>query len=282
MNLDELNQEIRKIMDERNNGGIPEFDGYSPDEMHSIIHFLFDENCPIRMNNLEEDEFKRVPIFNGVKFLLEKVSANNGIKLTAKGFLPTKIVSELYNQDYFEEEMIEKGIIKLYKETDSQFVQLSRILLEIAGLIKKVKGSLTITVKGKKILDNNQLLLEEVLVAYCKKFNWAYFDGYESENIGRLGCGFSLMLLNKYGNELRNENFYADKYFAAYRMLKANILPIYGTLENYVNNCYRHRMIDQFGLLTGIISVERQVKFREPKQIQKTEMLNKLFECRRP
>jgi hypothetical protein len=282
MNLDELNQEIKKIMDERNNTGIPEFEGYSPAEMHSIIHFLFDSSCPIRIKKLKTDEFKRIPIFKGVKFLLEQVVVSNGVKLTAKGFLPTKIVADLYNQKYFAEEMIEKGIVKLYKETDSHFVRLCRILLELTGVVKKANGSLTITVKGKKILDKDQLLLEEILGTYCNKFNWAYFDGYEMDDCGRLGCGYSIYLLDKYGDTIHKDSFYSQKYFRAYPMLAENIEPGYGTVENYLNRCYANRMIDHFGLLTGIIVKIGISKYGEPKQIQKTDLLNKLFECRRP
>lgn len=283
MNLDELNQEIKKIMHERNNNGIPEFEGYSPAEMHNIIHFLFDSNCPIRIKKLKTEEFIGVPIFNGVKFLLEQVVFNNGLKLTAKGFLPTKIVADLYNQKYFTEEMIEKGISKLYKETDSLYVRLCRILLEITGAVKKSKGKMTITVKGKKFLGDEQLFIEEILKAYCTRFNWAYFDGYESENIARLGCGFSIILLGKYGKELRDERFFANKYFEAFPMLKENVVPNYGTLEDYVFNCYSYRMIEQFGLLTGLISIENSNrKYSELKKIQTTNLFEKLIDILPP
>ncbi len=282
MDLDEVNKEIKKVMDARNNSGVLEFEGYSPLEMHKIIHFLFEADSPIKIKELNQDEFFEIPIFNGVKFLLTHISVNNGIKLTAKGFLPTKIVTELYNQKYFAEDMIENGISKLYKETDSHFVRLCRILLEITGVVKKAKGSLTITVKAKKILENDQILLEEILKTYCKKFNWAYFDGYEMEDCGRLGCGYSIYLLDQYGSEIHQDNFYAKKYFTAYPMLTENIEPGYGTVEDYINRCYSNRMIEHFGLLTGIIKKIGSPKYREPKQIQKTDLLNKLFECSKP
>jgi len=61
------------------------------------------------------------------------------------------------------EEYIEKGILKLYKETDSMSVNLSRILIELAGLIKKRKGKISLTKTEKKrfkiIFDYWQLFL---------------------------------------------------------------------------------------------------------------------------
>lgn len=280
MNLeDEINKEIKNFMDERNLRGIPEFEGYSPDQMHRIINFLFEESCPVQLKKLNPNDFELIPIFKGVKFLLNEVLVKDGIKLTAKGFLPTKLVADLYDQKYFLDEMIEKGVSKLYKETDTFYIRLTRILLELTGAVKKSKGRLTITAKGKKYLLNDQFLLEEILKSYCTRFNWAYFDGYGygTENIGRLGCGFSLILLAKYGIEVRDERFYAEKYFDAYPMLKADIEPSYGTIEEYVYNCYSYRMIEQFGLMTGIISIENDRKFRDLRQIQATELFRNLI-----
>jgi hypothetical protein len=282
MDLDSLNEEIKKLMDARNNKGIPEFEDYSPFEMHNIVQNLFDENCPIKIKKLKTADFHRIPIFNGVKFLLDQLSATEGIKLTAKGYLPTKIVSNLYNQKCFSEEMIDKGISKLYKETDSLYVRLCRILLELSGVAKKAKGQLILTKKGKNCLVKDQLLFEEILKAYCKKFNWGYFDGYELENIGRLGCGFSIYLLNKYGNEVLQNDFYAKKYFTAYPILIEEIHPRYGTVESYVSRCYSYRMFEQFGMLTGIIKTIGEHKYGEPKFIQKTELLELLFEVNQP
>lgn len=277
MNLDQLNQEIKKLMDERNNVGIPEFEGRSSAEMHSIIHFLFEENSPIQLKKLKEEDFDLIPIFKGVKFLLNRISIIDGLKLTAKGFLPTKLVAELYDQKYFLDEMIENKISKLYKETDWIFVHFSRILLEITGAAKETKGKLVITTKGKKFLQNDQLLLEEILKAYCNRFNWAYFDGYESDEIARLGSGFSIILLGKYGKEVRDERFYARKYFEAFPMLKQNNESHYGTIEEYVYNCYSLRMFEKFGLLTGLISIQSDRKFRDLRQIQTTELFDKLI-----
>lgn len=282
MDLDSLNEEIKKIMESRNNTGIQEFEGYSPDEMHNIVHHLFDENCPVKIKRMKSDDFQRIPIFNGVKFLLNQLSEMEGIKLTAMGYLPTKIVSDLYNQKYFSEEMIEKGISKLYKETDSLYVRLCRILLELSGVAKKSKGKLILTKKGTNCLVKDQLLLEEILNAYCKKFNWGYFDGYELENIGRLGCGYSIYLLNQYGSDVLQNDFYSKKYFTAYPMLIEEIHPRYGTVESYINRCYSYRMFEQFGMLTGIIKKIGEHKYGEPKFIQKTELLELLFEVNQP
>jgi hypothetical protein len=132
---------------------------------------------------------------------MDLIDKNGEIKLTSKGFLPTKIVSELYQQGFLKENHIEKGFSKLYKETDSMTVNISRILIELAGLTKKRNGKLSLTKTATKILSDNYELLRLILVTFATKFNWAYYDGYGENQIGQLGYGFTLTLLSKYGKE---------------------------------------------------------------------------------
>jgi hypothetical protein len=275
MDLDGINKVIKKEMEKQNKTGLAEFEGYSPEEMHHIIHFLFDQSCAVQIKQLSKEEYAMIPILSGVKFLVNYLLENEKIKLTAKGFLPTKIVAELYQQNYFTEEIIESGISKLYKETDSLFVNQIRIIAELSGVVKKGKGILSLTTKGKKCLNNEQNLLEDLFRVYCRKFNWAYYDGYAMTEIGRLGCGFSLILLNKFGNVKMNQNFYAEKYFTAYPMLKENIQSNYSTVEEYVANCYTLRTFDRFGSLFGLVQFERGARYSGPVFVQKT----KLFDC---
>lgn len=278
MNLDGLNKHMKKVMDERNRQGIPEFEGYSPDEMNTILYFLFEDNCPMKIRKIDSSLFSSIPIFNSVKFLLNYLHEKNEVKLTAKGFIPTKLVAEIYAQKYYLDSHIELGITKLYKETDSNYIHLTRILTEITGAAKKIKGKLSLTATGKKLLTDDQALLETILKTYCNRFNWAYFDAYESENIGKLGCGFSLILFNNYGDTVKEDSFYGSKYFAAFPLLKEGIVPTYGTLEYYVNNCYQHRMISQFAFLTGIMESLNNQNYKERLKIQKTTLFDQLFE----
>lgn len=282
MDLDGLNEHMKKVMDERNRQGIPEFEGYSPEEMNTILYFLFEDNCPVQIRKIDSSLFSSIPIFKSVKFLLNYLHENKEVKLTAKGFIPTKLVAEIYAQKYYLDSHVELGITKLYKETDSNYIHLTRILTEITGAAKKMKGTLSLTAAGKKLLTDDQTLLEAILKTYCNRFNWAYFDAYESENIGKLGCGFSLILFNKYGDNVEEDSFYGNKYFAAYPLLKEGVVLTYGTLENYVNNCYRNRMISQFAFLTGIMKAVNNPKYNERLKIQKTPLFDQLFKISLP
>lgn len=278
MNLEELQSHIDKIIHQQNNQGIPDFEGYSPYEMNQILYSTFEQESPIKLQKLSDSDYQKIPILNQVKYLTGLIDKAGEIKLTKKGFLPTKIVSELYQQRFLKDEFIENGISKLYKETDSMSVNLTRILLELARLTKKRNGKLSLTKSSAKILADNYKLLRLILLTFAKKFNWAYYDGFGENQIGQLGWGFSLILLSKYGNEKRLDSFYAEKYFKAYPNLLESIEPNYGTLKSYTTGCYSIRTFDRFLDYFGLIKIDKEGRGLETKNyITKTDLFDRLI-----
>jgi len=280
MDLKDIQRNIDQVMNEQNNRPIADFEGYSPFEMHKILHFTFAIDSPLKLQKLSDTDYTKIPILNQIKYLTDLIDKNGEIKLTKQGFLPTKIVSELYSQGFLKDEYIEKGISKLYKETDSMTINLSRILLELAGFIKKRNGKLSLTKSSEKILGNNEELLRQIFLTITNKFNWAYYDGYGENQIGQLGYGFSLILLSKYGRERRLDSFYAERYFKAYPRLLDSIEPNYGTLERYSTNCYSVRTFDRFLNYFGLINIEEERKGLDSiKYISKTDIYDRLIKC---
>lgn len=280
MDLKDIQRNIDQVMNEQNNRPIADFEGYSPFEMHKILHFTFAIDSPLKLQKLSDTDYTKIPILNQIKYLTDLIDKNGEIKLTKQGFLPTKIVSELYSQGFLKDEYIEKGISKLYKETDSMTINLTRILLELAGFIKKRNGKLSLTKSSEKILGNNEELLRQIFLTITNKFNWAYYDGYGENQIGQLGYGFSLILLSKYGRERRLDSFYAERYFKAYPRLLDSIEPNYGTLERYSTNCYSVRTFDRFLNYFGLINIEEERKgFDSIKYISKTDIYDRLIKC---
>ncbi|MCF8225401.1 MAG: hypothetical protein K9J30_05940 [Bacteroidales bacterium] len=280
MDLKDLQRHIDQVMNEQNNRPIPEFEGYSPFEMHKILHFTFAIDSPLKLQKLSDSDYQKIPMLNQVKYLSDLIEKNGEIKLTNKGFLPTKIVSDLYSQGFLKEEHIEKGISKLYKETDSMTINLTRILIELSGLTKKRNGKLSLTKSSQKILGDNEELLRQIFLTFTNKFNWAYYDGYGENQIGQLGYGFSLILLSKYGQIKRLDSFYAEKYFMAFPKLLDSLEPTYGTLERYSTMCYSLRTFERFLDYFGLITIEEEKKgFDSIKYIAKTDLYDRLIKC---
>lgn len=278
MDLKDIQRHIDQVMHEQNNRSIPEFEGYSPAEMHRILHFTFAKDCPIQLQKITDAEYKKIPMFNQIKYLTDIIEKDGEIKLTKKGFLPRKVVLDLYQQGYMKDRYTEMGISKLYKETDSTTVSIARILTELAGLVKKRNGKLSLTKSSKKILENNEEFLRQIFLTFARRFNWAYLDRYGENHIGQLGYGFSLILLSKYGQKKRPDSFYAEKYFQAFPQFLESNEPTYSTLEQYSINCYTLRTFERFLKYFGLIEITEIGEWQEKNhQIQKTNIFDKLF-----
>lgn len=281
MDLEALQKHMDQVMNEQNNRSIPDFEGYSPSEMHNIMHFTFEPNSPVILQELADSDYLESPIFNIVKYFLDLLKSKGEIKLTAKGFLPTKFVKDIYNQGFIEEDQFSLGYSKLYKETDSVTVNLTRLLSQLAGLTKKRNGKLSLTKAGQKIASNNRKLFELIFKTMTQKFNWAYYDRYDNEQIGQVGFGFSLILLSKYGAEKRLNNFYAEKYFKAFPQFLESITPTYGTLEEFAGNCYYVRTFERVLNYFGLIQIEnRGEAFDRKSFIIRTELFDKFIKVR--
>jgi hypothetical protein len=222
-----------------NNIPKPDFEGFSPKQMYQIIHFPFEDSCPIKIN--KEIPIEDSPIFKIALDLL-LILKENKIKLTQKGNLPIKIVKELYERKYYPDSLVEEGLYKIRLERDWYILHAVKIVLQISGLTKKQRGVLSLTKRGHSLLKQEDYtgLFFEFLKAYSQEFNWGYSDYIDSENVGQLAFLYSLFLLNKYGDEYRTVDFYTDLYLRAF--------PLFLTQfeEKNVRYAYEGRFVNKF------------------------------------
>lgn len=273
-------QELRNYQILMNNRPIDDFENYSPNEMTYILYDTFHENSVIGFqDNPSHEVLKQIPFLQQVKYLLNLVLNQGEIKLTAKDFLPTKMVSDIYNQGFIKDEHIESGLYKLYKETDSNVIYLTRIISELAGLLKRAKGKLTLTKKGKDLLNEKKEfeLFKAIFLTFAGKFNWGFFDGYEDGRVGQLGFGFTLILLEKYGEKFKGMSFYTSKYLRAFPFLRENFTDSYRTVDEQVNRCYSIRTFERFLKYFWLIEIKYGKGIIDDFEVKKTEIFDKLF-----
>ncbi len=206
--------------------------------------------CLLTLNKLSEKELKECPLLVQVRFLIEKMKGGMELQLTKTGALPTKMVKEIYALGCLKNEAIEDGFSKLYKEGDVLEINITRILLEISSLVKKKNGKFSLTKKGIKHSEDGNFILEEITTILFYKFNWGYYDGYESEAIGRVNPAFSLYLLKKYGSKKRSAYFYAEKYFIAFPQLMEE--------GDRSFRCYALRTFERYFKFMGFVQVEKE------------------------
>jgi hypothetical protein len=273
-NIEEANAYFQKQVDKSNNQARPEFDGLSPHQMQKLIRIGPDANSGLVSGDLQEEDLLRIPLFQTVRYYLACLEREGELKLTPQGNLPVKLIREIYDQGYFDE--WECNRIKQIKESDSLMIRLTRILVQISGLSKTRNNKLSLTKQGLIIMKDTSMLYQSILYNWMYRFNWAYLDYHKSEVIAKECFPFSLYLLQKYGDEFRPTDFYAQKYFEAFPQLKMpEEVRIYG-VTNFSHSCYAVRTFDRFLLLLNAVEISQQ-KWSEPVLVRKTDLFDKLF-----
>lgn len=168
----------------------------------------------------------------------------------------------------------------MIKEQDTISVHLARVLLSCEHLCKVRNNKLSLTRNGKRIQHNKPALFDSMLNALVYNFNWGYFDFFDNIEIGRVGLGFTLILLAKYGNTQQTSEFYADKYFKAFPHLLIN----HNDHESFIYEkdltkySYCVRTFERYLLYFGLIEITTAPGlFGHQKLIKKTPLFDLLI-----
>lgn len=282
--MGEINEFVESKVNIDNNAPKDKFDGLSSEQIYNLLNLLWSSSSLIEINKLSDDEFAQIPLFRQIERLVSLLQEKGSIKMTTTGSLPMSVVREVYSVG-ISNWYIEEHQTKRLTEAASASVQRTRIMLDIMKVVKVQKGVMTLTARGKKLIKERQQFFSELMYNFCFHFNWAYFDGYESEEMGRYGAGFSLAMVAKYGDDWRKSEFYAAKYIAAFPMRPLTDLR-YSEEGVVENNCYYIRTFERFMLEFGLIEIkDERVKrqgyafeyFDIIKHVKKSDLFDKMF-----
>lgn len=122
-------------------------------------------------------------------------------------------------------------------------------------------------------------MLEVILNTFTRKFNWAYYDGYSSNQIGQVVFRFTFILLEKYGKKKLLDSFYAEKYFNAFPYLLEVNMPAWDSIQKNLTRCYSVRFFERFLDYFGLIGIDKVGLFYdEILHIPKTDLFDKLIQ----
>ncbi len=213
--MNELNRYMSVIVNAHNSIPKENFEGFSPEQMARIVNDPFGDNCPVQISTLSNEEIEEIPFLKQTLYLMH-ILEKSELKLTARNYIPPRIVEELYGMGL---EDWNSNYYKKKTEPNVEVVQVLRIALNKCGLIKVRVGKMSLTAKGKKILSDYNALLHTLMQFMFLDYNVAYFDLYPDMEVGNVGRLYSLWLLHKYGDIWREQSFYTDKYFNAFSQL---------------------------------------------------------------
>ena len=272
--VDELKQELEKIVNEMNKKPLDNFEGFSPADMHYILYTPFHEKCPIGINTDISKDFllQHSPLLKLAVYIMEKISAEGPMPLTSKGNLKVSFIKELYNLGIYygyDRDSFEK---RPY-QSNWNFLEAVMLTCIIAGVLKKIKGILDITKKGNALLtDNGSSLFKVLFIANTIKLNWGYFDFFKNDDCGQLGFLWTLWILKKYGFTPKPASFYAQKYLTAF--------PIFINQQNnihFADACFTVRFMARFCSYFGFIASDNNdnmALFLKDPEIVSTPLLN--------
>lgn len=263
------------------NQPVDDFEGITPAQMHGLIYTPFNkELSPLRLNeNVDNKLIHEIRYYNHVIQFLSKINEQQPLKLTQKGNLPQKFLRELTDNGVIESEE-DQDLFKEFPprtETDVFYIHIMNFLTQATGLTKKRYNRISLTEKGKRYLDKelaSELYLH-LFMNYITKYNWGYADGYPESWIIQGGFGFTIYLVQKYGNEPREVNFYAEKYLKAFPKLMRDFPDEqYSTGLKEFQRCYTVRVFKRFLHKFGLIEVVKKEKFWESVIIIKRELID--------
>jgi hypothetical protein len=274
--------EIEAIILLKNNSPLDEFCGLTPNEMNRLLYEPFGSNSVLSFQeSINNETLDQIPFFRLTEEFVKLVHREKHIKLTPLGALTKKVMVELYEYKFIPEYLIEIGISKLWKEQDSISIMTARYNAQLAGIVKKSKGKISLTKLGEKLLkpENRLELFKAIFNSFSTEFNWGFMDGYPEAPVGQLGFGFTIYLLERYGSIERPSQFYSEKYLKAFPKFIYNFEDrIFSNKEDGFHQCYCLRTFERFLEWYGFVTISKERKLLlDNQKVKTTELFRQVF-----
>jgi len=256
--LEEAQAFLNQITQQQNRQPLDEFHGLSPEQMHQILNFPFASPGLVRFADVL-DAKPEAPILTLFGLLTDAIG-EKGLKPTAKGNLPRKVCREAalayWGEHKYRENTRFGGISR---EEDFDDLHVTRLVAELAGLIRKYKGRFILSREYRRLLtgDGMPALYPRLFRAYVEQFNWAYRDGYPELPFMQHAFLFTLYLLTRYGDAWRPQVFYEDAFLAAFPSLLDEVPSSeMSSPDQTVRRAYAWRSLVHFAGFLGLAAVE--------------------------
>ncbi|PSF14308.1 plasmid pRiA4b ORF-3 family protein [Marinobacter fuscus] len=289
VDLEEINHllaERDSLFDDAGLGGLPpaDFLGLNPNQMHELLQSPL--NCPSVFQPLAdasvlEAELDSAPIVRMARVLVDALG-DKGIRLTGKGNLPLKQVMAMIEAAGAEIVVPFLGYGSVRSEEQILGVQLTRVLLELAGYTRKEKGRLLLKKTAAKRLQSKgwPVFYQALLTTAFKELNWAWMDSYDGVEDAQIVGPFFLWLLAEKGGDWLPVEDYLDDMLAAFPMLPLSAHPkSYASEEQQARWVLDSRVVRLFRLLGLLELSPEQTRMRdeEPQQLRRTALFERLF-----
>jgi SEC-C motif len=256
--LEEVQAFVAQHAQQRNRRPLDEFHGLSPEQMYRMLNFTF-TSPELACFPEVLDITPAAPILTLFSLLAEAIG-KQGLEPTAKRNLPQKFCREAaliyWGKETYQEHTRYGGI---NKEDDFSDLHITRLVAELAGLVRKYKGRFILSRDCRKLLAGSGLaaIYPILFRTYVGQFNWAYRDGYPELRFIQSAFLFTLYLLSLYGDAWWPHDFYEDSFLRAFPTVLDEIAPspVFAPGEG-IRNCYTWRTLVHFAGFMGLATLE--------------------------
>ncbi len=257
--LAEMQAFVDELMQQRNAAPVDELQGLSPNEMHQLLYAPWSSPQLIAFPDpLDVDP--DAPIVTLFGLLVEAIG-ESGLKPTATGNLPRNFCREAALRYMGEEGYAEHTKFGgINSEPDVHELHVTRLVAEMAGLIRKYKGRFVLTRECRSLLKNSGMagVYPRLFRAYVQEYNWGYGDGYGEIPFIQQSFAFTLYLLQRYGETERPREFYEDAFLDAFPMLLEQVASRpHLSAEKRIRSAYLVRALGGFAHFLGLARVQR-------------------------
>ena len=192
--------------------------GYCREQIEELLDHTWQEGDGVAYvkEGLSDEVFLQMPLIRQYMRLMEM--CKDGIKLTPSGYLPNKVVAEVYPlgpKDWY----IEEGHATLGKHCHCHMLCQTWELLLKTGYVKKRKGVLSLTAKGKKLIGKPEEIFRDLIISMATDADTFFLDAYDMGPINdkvQMLCA----MLAKDGKEFKPVEDYAWAYAKCHGRLK--------------------------------------------------------------
>lgn len=214
--VDELNAALQVATDRYNERAQAELGGLSPKAVRHILEADWEgHGSAIRLDDsasLEELDSSRM--LHNARLVLTMLAERGSVKATPKGNLPRAFVNE------FRERMRARDVApeselpvpQVVNEADLSALHLPRVLLELAGLIKRRNGRFSRTRRGEQLAGDDRVgtLFSTLVRTHFRHLDLAYLDGIGPAPAFQHSISYTLYQFGRVGVEWQTASELTD------------------------------------------------------------------------
>lgn len=185
----------------------PDTGGLAPSDVQRLLEADWEgPRSAVRLDaTLTGDELASSRTLYNARLCLEMLGAEGQVKATPKGNLPRTFVTRFRERMKAPKSQWDLPESSTLNEGDVEPLHITRILLELAGLVKLRKGFFSLTRTGEKLSAEGRSseLFTTLFRVQFKRFNLEYLDGAPDLPEFQYTIGYTLFRFGQVGGEWR-------------------------------------------------------------------------------